>query len=132
MEVDGEKVEVRDLALPLKGGRVEVQETRWWQNVKETSFSFAGYETEKPDPNNPSWMGRVLGMKQRITWLNPMQKTDWFVIEIRDQPWQPSWKVPATIPWIEGLWCIREPVLDGDTLTYRVDNYEDWLKAAAR
>jgi len=131
LEFGEEKVLVRDLPLPFPGARVEVQKVLWYRNLKDVVFRFSGDETREPDPNNPWWMGRVLGLKQEATWGSPMRAGDWFALEARDQPWQPHWKVPKTIPWIEGLWFIRKPFLEGDSLTYRINNYQDFLKVGS-
>jgi len=125
LEFDKEKILAKDLPLPFPGTRLKVQKVQRYRNLKELVFTFSGDETARPDPKNPFWMGRVLGLKQQVTWGKPMRGKDSFGFEARDQPWQPTWRVPKTIPWFEGLWFIRHPFLEGDSLTYRIDNYKD-------
>lgn len=125
LEFDKEKILAKDLPLPFPGARLKVQKVQRYRNLKELLFRFSGDETRRPDPKNPFWMGRVLGLKQEVTWGKPMRGRDSFAFEARDQPWQPTWRVPKTIPWFEGLWFIRQPFLEGDSLTYRIKNYED-------
>ncbi|MHC4202198.1 MAG: hypothetical protein ACYSU0_19580, partial [Planctomycetota bacterium] len=132
LEFDKEKILAKDLPLPFPGARLKVQKVQRYRNLKERVFRFSGDETSRPDPKNPFWMGRVLGMKQQVTWAKPMRGKDSFGFEARDQPWQPTWQVPSTIPWFEGLWFIRHPFLEGDTLTYRIDNFKDFLRGRTR
>ena len=128
LEFDEKKILAKDLPLPFPGTRLKVQKVQRYRNLKELVFRFSGDETLRPDSNNPFWMGRVLGLKQQVTWGKPMRGKDSFAFEARDQPWQPTWRVPKTIPWFEGLWFIRHPFLEGDTLTYRIDNYKDLIR----
>jgi hypothetical protein len=102
-----------------------------FRNLKDLVFKFSGDETQGADPNNPFWMGRVLGLKQEVTWGKPMREKDDFAFEARDQPWQPDWKVPRTIPWFEGLHFVRKPFLEGDVLTYRIANYTKLRKGVS-
>ncbi len=131
LEFDKEKILAKDLPLPFPGARLKVQKVGRYRNLKELTFRFSGDETARPDPNNPFWMGRVLGMKQEAVWGKPMRDKDSFAFEARDQPWQPTWAVPKTIPWFEGLWFTRHPFLEGDTLTYRIANYNDLARGRA-
>ena len=121
LEFDKNKLLAKDFPLPLPGTRLKVQKMQRYRNLKKLVFKFSGKETRKPDPNNPFWMGRVLGLKQEVTWGKPMRDKDNFAFEARDQPWQPDWKVPKTIPWFEGLHFVRKPFLEGDSLTYRMN-----------
>ena len=125
LEFDKHKLLARSFPLPLPGTRLKVQKMQRFRNLKDLVFKFSGDETPRPDPNNPFWMGRVLGLKQMVTWGKPMRAKDDFAFEARDQPWQPHWKVPRTIPWFEGLHFVRKPFLEADSLTYRIDNYRD-------
>ena len=131
LEFDEEKILAKDLPLPFPGARLKVQKVQRYRNLEERVFRFSGDETRRPDPKNPFWMGRVLGLKQQVTWGKPMRGRDSFAFEARDQPWQPTWQVPKTIPWFEGLWFIRHPFLEGDTLTYRIDNFKDLARGRA-
>lgn len=124
-----ESIYADKLPQSFPGSRLEVQLVRWYRNQRKLDFKFSGRETTKPDPSNPSWMTRVLGLEQHVTWGKPMRPQDHFAFEARDQPWQPDWKVPQTTPWIEGLWFIRNgPFLDGDQLTYGITNLKDYLR----
>ncbi len=115
---------------PLPGGREQVQHHEFIRNVEDLEFRFSGVATAEPDPGNPRWMARVLGLQQRVTWEGPMRPQDHFAYEVRDVPWQPDWGVPRQTPWIEGLWFIRNgPLPEGDRLTYTIDNPEDYLLA---
>ena len=124
LEFDKTKLLAKDFKLPLPGKRLKVQKMQRFRNIKELVFKFSGKATSRPDPNNPFWMGRVLGLKQEVIWGKPMRDKDDFAYEARDQPWQPDWKVPKTIPWFEGLHFVRKPFLEGDSLTYRMNNYK--------
>jgi len=128
LEFDKDNILARDLPRPFPGARLKVQKVGRYRNLKDLVFRFSGDETSRPDPNNPFWMGRVLGLKQEAVWGKPMRGKDSFCFEARDQPWQPDWRVPGTIPWFEGLWFIRHPFLEGDSLTYRIGNYQDILR----
>lgn len=121
LEFDETKLLAKDFKLPLPGTRLKVQKMQRYRNLKKLVFKFSGKETRQPDPNNPFWMGRVLGLKQEVTWGKPMRDKDSFAFEARDHPWQPDWKVPKTIPWFEGLHFVRKPFLEGDSLTYRMN-----------
>ena len=122
-------INTSDFNLPLPGGREEVQHHEFIRNVNGPEYRISGQATNEPDPNNPSWMSRVLGLKQRVTWAKPMRPQDHFAYEIRDVPWQPGWGVPKTRPWVEGLWFIRNGEwVDGDRITYTIDNLEDYLQ----
>lgn len=122
LEFAGEKIVAADLPTPMPGGRLAVQHMRWFKKLGQLDFHFSGVQTRAPDPNNPKWMSRVLGLKQHVTWGVPMRPQDKFGYEARDQPWKPQWRVPKTTPWIEGLWFVREDsFLEGDELTYAID-----------
>lgn len=128
LHFDGNSIFAKDLSLPLPGGRVEVQHHKFIRDLKSLEFRFSGKATRQADANNPAWMTRVLGLKQRVTWGSPMRAQDHFAYEARDVPWQPDWKVPKTVPWIEGLWFIRNGTLiEGDRLTYSIDNLADYM-----
>lgn len=128
LHFDGNSIFAKDLSLPLPGGRVEVQHHKFIRDLKDLEFRFSGKATRQADANNPGWMTRVLGLQQRVTWGSPMRAQDHFAYEARDVPWQPDWKVPQTVPWIEGLWFIRNGTLiEGDRLTYSIDNLADYL-----
>ena len=117
-----------NLQRPFPGGRLKVQHVEWYSNLKDQNFYFSGKETQQPDPNNPVWMSRVLGLKQHVYWKTKMRFQDTFAFEARDQPWQPGWKVPKVTPWIEGLWFVRNSALvDGDELIYGITNVKDYL-----
>ena len=85
---------MEQLLRPFPGGREEVQRVRWFRDLKGLDFSFSGEETSAPDPSNPEWMTRVLGLKQHVTWGKPMRAQDRFAFEARNQPWRPDWGVP--------------------------------------
>jgi hypothetical protein len=128
LDFDGNSVMAKDLTLPLPGGRVEVQYHKFIRDLVDLEFRLSGKATQQADPNNPWWMTRVLGLKQRVTWGKPMRPQDHFAFEARDVPWQPDWGVPKTVPWIEGLWFIRnDTLIEGDRLTYSIDNLEDYV-----
>ncbi len=56
-----------------------------------------------------------------------MRDRDKFAFEARDKPWQKTWGVPDTVPWIEGLWSVRQgSLLDGDRLSFGIDNLDDY------
>lgn len=123
LRFDNQEISVKQLPLPFSGGREEVQFVRWFRDLKGLNFLFSGEETSAPDPSNPEWMTRVLGLKQHVTWGRPMRTQDRFAFEARDQPWQPDWDVPKARPWIEGLWFVRIGEFpEGDELTYGIDN----------
>ena len=123
LRFDNQKITVEQLPRPFPGGREEVQHVRWFRDLKGLDFSFSGEETSAPDPSNPKWMTRVLGLKQHVTWGKPMRAQDRFAFEARDQPWQPDWGVPKARPWIEGLWFVRNGEFpEGDELTFGIDN----------
>ncbi len=125
---DGNLILAQNLPVPLPGGRVEVQHHEFIRDVVDLEFRLSGKATARPDPNNPDWMTRVLGLKQRVTWGKPMRPQDHFAYEARDVPWQPDWGVPETVPWIEGLWFIRNgPLVEGDRLSYTIDNLDEYL-----
>ena len=111
------------LPQAFPGGRLEVQHMEWFRDLQQLDFRFGGEETRSPDPDNPAWMSRVLGLRQHVTWSMPMRPQDRFAFEARDQPWQPGWGVPQTTPWIEGLWMVRQGKFpEGDVLNYGIDN----------
>jgi hypothetical protein len=120
LEFDGKKFVAKDFPLPLPGGRHKMQTVKSFRNLTDLTFKFSGAQTKKGDPKNPFWMGRILGIKQEVVWGKPMRGGDCFNFELRDQPWQPGWQVPSTIPWFEGMLFVRKPFLEGDTLTYRM------------
>ena len=117
------RVVASELPKPFPGGRRELQYMQWFDNIAPLDFSFRGIETEAADPANPWWMSRVLGLEQHVSWAAPLGPGDRFAFEARDQPWQPDWDVPATRPWIEGLWLVRPGgLVAGDELVYRIEN----------
>ena len=119
----GRKVDAAKLPKPFPGGRVKAQHVEWFDDISPLDFRFSGNETAKPDPNNPAWMSRVLGLQQHATWTKPLREEDKFAFEARDQPWQRSWGVPEVTPWIEAIWVVRKgDFLDGDELIYRIDD----------
>ena len=119
----GKTVNAAKLKKPFPGGRVKAQHVEWFDNIKPLDFRFKGNETKEPDPNNPKWMSRVLGLEQHATWTKPLRDGDQFAFEARDQPWQKSWGMPEVTPWIEALWVVRKgEFLEGDELIYRVEN----------
>ena len=123
---DGHTIEADKLPKPFPGRRLAVQHVEWFKNIRDLNFYFGGDETTAPDPKNPKWMGRVLGLKQHAIWGTPMRSVDAFAFEARDQPWQPDWGIPDARPWIEGLWFVRNGgVLEGDSLTFQIDNLVD-------
>ena len=123
LRFDNQKISVEQLLRPFPGGREEVQRVRWFRDLKGLDFSFSGEETSAPDPSNPEWMTRVLGLKQHVTWGKPMRAQDRFAFEARNQPWQPDWGVPKARPWIEGLWFVRNGAFpEGNELTFGIDN----------
>jgi hypothetical protein len=127
LHFDGNDIYASDLPTPFDNGPLEVQHKAWFSGLTDEHFHFWGEATDAPDPANPSWMSRVLGLKQHVIWETPMRDRDLFMFEARDQPWQPHWGVPATTPWIEGLWFVRRDTLvEGDTLVYGIDNVEDY------
>lgn len=127
LRFDGITIMVEDLPLPLPGGPLQAQHVQWFSGMEDLNFTFSGEETAAPDPANPPWMSRVLGLKQHIFWGVPMRDQDKFAFEARDKPWQQTWEVPETVPWIEGLWFVREgSLVEGDWLTYGIDNFEDY------
>lgn len=132
LEFDGHEIAATDLPLPFKGGRLKIQHLQWFNHLDKLDFRFRGQATNERDANNPEWMSRVLGLEQHVTWGRPMRPQDMFAFEARDQPWQPDWGMPETTPWIEGLWFARlGPFLEGDELTYAIENLDD-LKTPAR
>jgi len=127
LQFDGRRFSAGGLPAPLKGGPLQVQHQRWFNNLKDLNFHFSGEATSAPDPANPAWMTRVLGLKQHVIWQTPMRDQDLFAFEARDVPWQPHWGTPATTPWFEGLWFVRQDtMIEGDTLLYGFDNPEDY------
>ncbi|MBA7669753.1 hypothetical protein ES703_77886 [subsurface metagenome] len=127
LHFDGTTFAVEDLWTPLSGGPLETQYVQWFSGLEDLNFTFSGEETAAPDPANPPWMTRVLGLKQHLVWGIPMRDQDLFAFEARDKPWQPTWDVPETVPWIEGLWFVRQGcLLEGDWLSYGIDNLEDY------
>jgi hypothetical protein len=127
LDFDGNSIDVKDLETPFSGDSLQAQHVEWFNDLEDLNFVFSGDETEEPDPANPSWMTRVLGLQQHITWHVPMGDQDLFAFEARDRPWKEAWEVPATIPWIEGLWFVRpEGLVEGDALSYGIDNMEDY------
>ena len=125
LHFDGKDIDVYALSQPFPGGPLEVQYVEQFDQLDEQEFTFKGVETAMPDPANPSWMTRVLGLHQHITWHSAMRPGDQFSFEARDVPWQKTWDVPATTPWIEGLWFVRNgSFVDGDRLTYGIDDYD--------
>lgn len=124
LHFDGHDVNVSDLPQPFPGGNLEVQHVQWYGPLAMPDFHFSGKRTVKADANNPAWMTRVLGLKQHITWGVPMRPVDKFAFEARNVPWQATWGMPETAPWIEGLWFARDKsFLDGDRLSYEIDDY---------
>ena len=118
----GRNVVASRLPRPFPGGRLELQYMEWIEHAEELDFRFRGVETEAPDPANPWWMSRVLGLEQHVRWSHSLRPGDRFAFEARDQPWQPDWGVPATRPWIEGLWVVRAGgLLEGDELVYQIE-----------
>ena len=127
LHFDGIAIAVEDLPTPFTGGPLKIQRLQWFSGLEDLNFSFSGEETAAPDPANPPWMTRVLGLKQRVVWGVPMRDQDRFAFEARDKPWQPTWDVPKTVPWIEGVWFVRNgSLLEGDWLSYGIDNLEDY------
>ena len=127
LHFDGTDIAVEDLPSPFPGGPLEAQHVQWFSGLEDLNFAFSGQATDRPDPANPPWMSRVLGLKQHVFWGVPMRDQDKFGIEARDKPWQPTWDIPETIPWIEGLWFVRVgSLIEGDWLLYGIDNYEDY------
>ncbi len=127
LHFDGNAIVVEDLPSPLPGGSLEAQHVQWFSGLEDLNFTFSGEETAAPDPANPKWMTRVLGLKQHVVWGVPMRDGDKFAFEARDKPWQRTWGVPEAVPWIEGLWFVRQgDLLEGDWLTYGIDNLEDY------
>jgi len=119
----GKEVDAAKLDRPFPGGRLKVQHVSWFDDVPSLDFRFWGDETAEPDPNNPRWMSRVLGLRQRAIWTEPLRREDKFAFEARDQPWQKSWGMPEVTPWIEGLWVVRKgDFLEGDTLIFRIED----------
>ena len=47
-------------------------------------------------------------LKQQMVRGVSMRDRDKFAFEARDKPWQKTWGVPDTVPWIEGLWSVRQ------------------------
>ncbi len=124
LHFDGHDVDVADLPRPFPGESLAAQHVEWFGPLDSQEFTFSGVETALPDPANPPWMSRVLGLQQHITWHSPMRPQDQFAFEARDVPWQSSWSVPEVTPWIEGLWFVRQgSFVDGDQLTYGIDAY---------
>ena len=123
LRFDSQRISVEQLPCSFPGGREEVQHVRWFRSLKDLNFFFSGEVTSAPDPSNPEWMTRVLGLKQHVIWGKPMRAQDRFAFEARDQPWQPDWGVPKVRPWIEGLWFVRNGAFpEGDELTFGIDN----------
>jgi hypothetical protein len=124
LDWQGRKVVASALPEPFPGGSLELQYMEWLDDIEVLDFTFRGLETEAPDPANPWWMSRVLGLEQRVTWSKPLGPGDRFAFEARDRPWQPDWEVPATRPWIEGLGLVRPAgLVEGDELVYRIENF---------
>jgi hypothetical protein len=124
LHFDGHDVNVHDLPQPFPGRSLAVQHVQWFGQLPAQDFYFSGSKTATADANNPAWMTRVLGLKQHITWALPMRSTDKFAFEARDVPWQQTWGIPATRPWIEGLWFVRDgSFLEGDKFSYEIDDY---------
>jgi len=120
----GRDIDVSKLKTPFPGGRVKAQHVEMFDNISPLDFTFSGNETAAPDPANPKWMSRVLGLEQHVVWTKPLRNGDKFAFEARDQPWQKDWGMPAVTPWIEALWVIRKgKFLEGDELVYRVENF---------
>ncbi|MBT3984283.1 MAG: hypothetical protein HOE90_23205 [Bacteriovoracaceae bacterium] len=121
LEFDDKKIEATKLPRPFPGGRLKIQHMQWFKDIKKLDFHFSGVETKKRDPANPWWMSRVLGLKQHVSWKMKLRSQDRFAFEARDQPWQPHWKVPKTIPWIEGLWLVRRGLFpEGDEISFSI------------
>lgn len=127
LRFDGHDISADGMRVPLRGGRLELQDVRYFRDLRDLSFHFAGKETVARDPKNPAWMGRVLGLQQHAIWTGAMAPGDHFAFEARDQPWQPGWEVPEKVPWIEGLWFIREGEFRSDGLTYGISNLDAYL-----
>jgi len=115
-------VDASKLKTPLPGGRLKQQKVVKYDDIHVLDFHFEGDETKEPDPANPEWMSRVLGLDQHLRWDKPLRKGDQFAFEARDQPWQEHWDMPKVTPWIEALWMIRKGFLEGDEMVYRIDN----------
>ena len=65
--------------------------------------------------------------EEHVVWGVPMRDQNLFGFEARDKPWQATWGVPETVPWIEGLWFVREgSLIEGDWLLYGIDNVEEY------
>ena len=127
LHFDGTDIAAEDLPQPLPGGSLEAQHVQWFSGLEDLNFTFSGEETDEPDPANPPWMTRVLGLKQHVVWGLPMRDQDKFAFEARDKPWQATWGIPESVPWIEGLWFVREgSLIEGDWLTFGIDNLEDY------
>ncbi len=126
LSFDGHDVQVGDLPRPFPGGSLAVQHVQWYGQLDSQDFLFSGEATAEADPNNPAWMTRVLGLKQHISWDVPMRTGDKFAFEARDVPWQASWGIPESTPWIEGLWFVRNgSFLEGDQLSFGIDDYSE-------
>jgi hypothetical protein len=127
LHFDGNTIDVGDLPTPFPGGPLKAQHVQWFSGLEDLNFTFSGKETAAPDPANPRFMGRNLGLKQHIFWGVPMRDQDKFGFEARDKPWQPTWGIPEAIPWIEGLWFVRQgSLIEGDWLIYGIDNLDDY------
>lgn len=127
LNFDGNTILAAELPTPFPGGSLQAQHTQWFDGLADLNFFFSGDATDAPDPANPPWMSRVLGLEQHIFWGVPMREQDKFGIEARDVPWQPTWDIPEAIPWIEGLWFVRAgSLIEGDWLTYGIDNLNDY------
>ncbi|MBN2127560.1 MAG: hypothetical protein JW703_04185, partial [Candidatus Diapherotrites archaeon] len=117
LHFDSFNIFAKNLSQPFPGKSLEVQHVEFFNNLNEQEFIFMGNETNERDENNPQWMTRVLGLKQHVSWTKKMRSNDVFAFEARTVPWQASWKIPETTPWIEGLWFIRnDSFLEGDSL----------------
>jgi len=121
----GKLVDAAKLKTPFRGGRFQFQHIEKYDDIKALDFHFEGDETAEPDPGNPKWMTRVLGLDQHVTWSKSLRKGDKFAFEARDQPWQDTWDMPQVTPWIEGLWVIRDGFLDGDEMTFRIEDFSN-------
>lgn len=128
LHFDGLHIFTAQLPKPFPGDRLKVQHVEWHRDIKDRHFFFCGKATDRPDPNNPAFMTRVLGLKQHVYWKTPMRPQDSFAFEARSVPWQPDWGVPQATPWMEGLWFVRnETLLEDDELIYGITNVKEYL-----
>lgn len=126
---DGKSFSASDYQMPLEGKSLELQHLEFFSDVKDLQFYFNGTEGAEKDPNNPWWMGRYLGLKQYIKAEKPLRKLfgDRVSFEVRDVPWQATWKIPEKRPWFEGIWLERRgKLLEGDGIDYGITNYPDY------